>query len=34
MFHMTAIKEFKQTGHLDLNLAIVRQEMEEGRIRA
>ena len=33
-FHMAAIKEFKQTGKLDLNLSHVRQEMTEERVRA
>ncbi|MGE5445493.1 MAG: hypothetical protein ACM3SR_12980 [Ignavibacteriales bacterium] len=33
-FHMTAIREFKQTGQLGLNLFQVRREMTEERIRA
>lgn len=34
-FHMTAIREFKQAGQLDLNLvAKARQEMAEERVRA
>jgi hypothetical protein len=33
-FHMTAIREFKQLGQLDLDLSQVRQEMADERIRA
>ena len=33
-FHMTAIREFKQRGQLDLNLLKAREEMVEERIRA
>jgi Fic family protein len=33
-FHMTAIREFKQTGQLGLNLSQVRQEMTAERVRA
>ncbi|MGH7799648.1 MAG: hypothetical protein ACREOW_03340 [Thermodesulfobacteriota bacterium] len=33
-FHMTAIKEFKQVGEVDLNLPQVREEMSGERIRA
>lgn len=33
-FHMTAIKEFKQIGQLDLDLSQIRQKMTEERVRA
>lgn len=33
-FHMTAIREFKQTKQLDPNLSEARQKMTEERVRA
>jgi hypothetical protein len=33
-FHMKAVKEFRHTGQLGLNLSQIRQEMVEERVRA